>query len=152
MAESIAYRKIANAIGKAGEQRIKKALENLGCSDVQINDDPNGHPDCTFIYREKQFAAECKSMIPFLDKHVNCTHLRRTEVVAMQRKIAENYIPCLIVDVRPRSKNISLQYLVEWDLVLEEYNRTSPEIKSLSFYWILENGCRLDHAFLLRNL
>ena len=145
----MSHRKISDAIGKAGEQQIKKALEKIGCSEVQINEDTNGHPDLTFVYDKKKFAAECKSMIPFLEKRVNCTHLRRTEVVAMHNKIAENYIPCLIVDVRPPSSNRRFQYLVEWDLVLKEYNRTRPEIKSLSYYWILENGYKLDHVFQL---
>ena len=146
------HRIISNAIGKDGERRIKKALEKLGCSDVQINNNPSGHPDCTFTYAGKRFAAECKSMIPFLKKRVNCTHIRRTEVIAMHDKIAENYIPCLIIDVRPPTSKSRFQYLVEWDLVLNEYNRTRPEVKSLSFYWILENGYRLDHAFKLMNI
>lgn len=135
-------------IGKSGEIRIKAVLEELGAQDVILNK-PKKHPDCTFMYLAKAYAAEFKTMIPFYEKVVGHVHLRSTEVHAMQDSIAQGHVPCMIVEVRPKGRTDKIYYFIEWGLVIQEYNKTAPEIKSLSFYWIIENGHGLKHALSL---
>lgn len=137
-----------DAIGKAGQKRIKKALEDLGCTDVEINQQQNGHPDCVFTYLGKVFAIECKTMAPsYSKKHdeeqVNHAHLRQTEINAMVSKIKEGYIPGMIIEIRPQGTRRRPLYFIEWGKVLKEYNSTKPEVKSLSLYWIMDVGIPL---------
>lgn len=67
-----------------------------------------------------------------------------TEMHGMNELIDGEIIPCLIVEIRPKGRGPKSYLFIDWEKVREKYSKTTPGQLSLTFWWILKNGIKLD--------
>lgn len=134
-------------VGLAAEGRLTDILsDSLRIYNVWV---PNGtSPDLYFQLNNDQiYAVECKSIF---DRYRNgrrgYAKLTSTQICNMRGLLVDGQeaAPCLIVELRPGNKKEGLWYFVDWRNVLSRFNKTTPQMLSLTFWWVLRNGVRLD--------
>jgi Holliday junction resolvase len=135
-----------DSIGKAGEKRIAQLLETLGANDV-IASSHNSHPDLSFVFHGVSHAIECKTMKPIYSGRISSVHIRRSEIESMRQlsDVNSEITKGLIVEVRPQGKERPYYMFVHWSTVEQMYNKTKPEVLSLSFHTICGQGMHLKN-------
>ena len=133
-------------IGKAGEKRIIELLQKLGAENVVLTASDNRHPDITFKYDKVPHLVECKTLKPIYSCRVSSVHIRRSEINYMASIEDEDIVKGLIVEVRAGKRNKYYMYL-DWKVVAQQYAKTQPEVMSLSFHTICEQGMNIKYYF-----
>lgn len=130
--------------GAAAEDRIMKQLSTIG--EVEQSAKGTRYPDLIMKLNGSIYAIECKSVLSFHDGgEPGCAKISSTEMNGMNELEKQGMIPCLIVEIRPRSgESFKPCFFIEWADVQEKYKEGSPSQLSLRLYWILEKGQNLN--------
>lgn len=129
--------------GAKGENRIRDVLEEYAV----VESTPGRYPDLLMTINDTKYGVECKTIKSVLtvgEKHrMGCAKISREEMMAMNALPGQDIIPCLIVEIRPRTGRRRPYFYVPWELVQERYVKTSPRMLTLRYYWILDFGLNL---------
>jgi hypothetical protein len=141
-------------IGKSGEIRVRKILEEYG--QVSDNLNHNAHPDFYWkpLVKTSRYAIECKTMQASLsgkNRRMGMAKLSIQEYLGMCKLRDKNTIPAMIVEIRPVNVNpCDYVYIyIPWENIMELYKDSTPLLRSLQMYWILRKGVNL--RWLLKN-
>lgn len=130
------------SIGQQAESRICTLLKELGATEI-IQGNHNAIPDVEFRFGKTKFYAELKTVLtPHAQNRNGVAKMTLTEFDAMQN-LWSDHVKLLIVDIRAHSGPGHAYFVVPWKAVQVLFESTAA-MKSLTFWWILENGTRLD--------
>lgn len=143
-------------IGKSGEKRIRKILEEYG--QVSDNLNHNAYPDFYWkpFRKTTLYAIECKTMQATLalsdkTKRMGMAKLSMQEYLGMCKLRDKDTIPAMIVEIRPIHVDpCDYVYIyIPWESIMELYKDRAPSLMSLQMWWILREGVNL--RWLLKN-
>ncbi len=131
-------------IGYQAQDRIKKILQELPNALVETGP-PNGYPDLVLRCNGVSYGVECKTILGIhAGGRMGVAKFSSTEVYGIQALHQENHVPCVIVEIRPRSRS-KVYLFIPWERIFNLYSVKQPGQMSLNFWWILENGVPLNH-------
>lgn len=135
--------------GAKGEARIMKRLENIG----EVSPSSERYPDAYVKVNGSLYGVECKSVLGVHSGgRMGSAKISSTEIQGMNALIDQDIIPCLIVEIRPRTGSSRSYFFIPWKKVQEKYSKNTPGQMDISFYWILQNGVNLDSWMYLQSM
>jgi hypothetical protein len=91
------------------------------------------------------YGVECKTILGVHSGgRMGNAKISSTEMHGMNELVDRGIIPCLVVEIRPKTRGPKSYFFVDWEKVRQKYSRTTPGMISLTFWWILQNGVNLD--------
>ena len=143
-------------IGRSGERRIRKILEEYG--QVSDNLNHNAHPDFYWkpFRKTTLYAIECKTVQATLSlsdrsRRMGMAKLSMQEYLGMCKLEDKDTMSAMIVEIRPLNVDpCDYVYIyIPWKNIMELYKDNMPLLRSLQMWWILRKGVNL--RWLLKN-
>lgn len=138
-------------IGEAAERRV---IRKIGTRVTTIEDTSKIYPDFEIESHveylgevpEFVYGVEVKTMKGFYQcERIGTFSVSRAEFQAYEKLSLDMNI-VLIIEIRPRGYHWSnyIYFVVDWSVFREEFLKNSPSKRTLSMWWVIKKGVKLE--------